>query len=88
MTLYQLNQLCDNHDKVQCIFRLRDKKEEFQRIYKRFKFTNERFDSVALPDIKSDTTSKVYICGPPVMNHSMVKLMKDNMVNENKYELV
>ena len=50
MSLYQLNYLCENKE-FKCIFRIRDNKEEFQKKYRNFRMTNERFDSIVLPDV-------------------------------------
>ncbi len=85
ISLYQINYLCEkNPRQFKATFKVKEDKEAFSASYRSVKMTNDRFDKLVIPEAQKKSCSKVYICGPPIMNTSTANGLYENEVPREK----
>lgn len=76
MTVYQINSLCKSEKvKFSCVMRIRKGEDLIKNIYPNIGFQKDYFNQNIKGHIKEGNISQIYICGPPLMNSNVGKIM-------------
>ena len=81
ISLHQINNLClgvSSMSKFKALFRIKKDEPEFRQKYPGIKVTKEFFNDKVVAESEKEGTSKIYVCGPPMMNTGIAQALKEN----------
>jgi NAD(P)H-flavin reductase len=84
LTLYQISYLAAHSKRFSFVFKVKEQPSAQTVKSHSFTFTQKRFEGVLRESIEREGLSKVFVCGPPGMNHTMLKLLSER-IPKNQY---